>query len=79
VNPLFAESTRTKPWKLAQTEWLWGIGASSPEGTVKSPRPGGPEALKVKPDGRIMNGNTRIKALGERGLDMNSLPREALP
>jgi hypothetical protein len=47
---------------------------------VRSLRPGAgnAESLKVKPDGRIMNGNTRIKVLAERGFDINSLPREVL-
>jgi hypothetical protein len=49
------------------------------EGIAKSLQPGGPEAPKVKPDGRIMNGNTRIKVLEERGFDINSLPREVPP
>jgi hypothetical protein len=43
---------------------------------VRLLRPGGVEALRVKPDGRIMNGNTRVKVLEERGLDVNALPRE---
>ena len=43
---------------------------------VRSLAPGGREALRVKPDGRIMNGNTRIKVLQERGYDVNGLPRE---
>ena len=43
---------------------------------IRSLAPGGREALQVKPDGRIMNGNTRIKVLDERGFDVNSLPRE---
>jgi hypothetical protein len=46
---------------------------------VQSLQPGHTEALKVKPDGRIMNGNIRIKVLEERGVDVNSLPREVLP
>src|ERR671918_272327 len=46
---------------------------------VNSLGPGQPEALKVKSDGRIINGNTRIKVLEERGFDVNSLPREVLP
>jgi hypothetical protein len=46
---------------------------------VKSLQPGNAEALKVKPDGRILNGNTRIKVLEERGFDIDSLPREVLP
>ena len=46
---------------------------------VQSLQPGNAEALKVKPDGRIMNGNTRIKVLEERDIDVNSRPREVLP
>jgi hypothetical protein len=34
--------------------------------------------LKVKPDGRIFDGNTRIKVLEERGYPINDLPRETL-
>jgi hypothetical protein len=49
------------------------------EDIVSSLQPGQPEALDVKFDGRIMNGNTRIKVLEERGFDVNSLPREVLP
>jgi hypothetical protein len=48
-----------------------------PTGTiVDSLKPGGDESLKASPDGRIMNGNTRLKILQERGYDINSLPRE---
>ena len=46
---------------------------------VQSLQPGHIEALQVKPNGRIMNGNTRIKVLEERGSDINSLPREVIP
>jgi hypothetical protein len=45
---------------------------------VQSLQPGNIEALTVKSDGRIMNGNTRIKVLEERGFDVHSLPREVL-
>ena len=45
---------------------------------VQSLQRGNVEALQVKPDGRIMNGNTRIKVLEERGVDIHSLPREVL-
>jgi hypothetical protein len=41
---------------------------------IKSLAPGQPESLKVKPDGRVMNGNTRIKVLEEHGEDVDSLP-----
>ena len=45
---------------------------------IRSLAPGSREALQVKPDGRIMNGNTRVKVLEERGLDVDSLPREVV-
>jgi hypothetical protein len=51
----------------------------STEEIVKSLQPTSPEGLKVKPDGRVMDGNTRVKVLEERGFDINSLPREVLP
>ena len=49
------------------------------EDIVYSLQPEQPEALKVKSDGRIMNGNMHIKVLEERGFDVNNLPREVLP
>ena len=42
-------------------------------------KPGAKEPLTVKPDGRILDGNTRILVLQERGVDVNSLPRVVLP
>lgn len=45
---------------------------------VQSLRRGVDEALRSKPDGRIINGNTRIKVLEERGFDVNALPREVI-
>ena len=48
------------------------------EEIVKSLRPGKPESLKVKPDGRIFNGNVRIKVLEERGFDVDALERVGL-
>lgn len=50
----------------------------SNEEIVESLRPGKTEALKVKPDGRILNGNVRIKILEERGFDVDSLERETV-
>ena len=48
------------------------------EEIVESLRPGNDEALQVKPDGRIFNGNVRVKILEERGFDVNSLEREVV-
>jgi hypothetical protein len=54
--------------------------ARSTEEIVESLRPG-PDAkspLIVRPDGRVYQGNTRIKVLEERGYPVNDLPREIL-
>jgi hypothetical protein len=48
------------------------------EDIVKSLAPDGKVPLTVKPDGRILDGNTRVKVLEERGYDINSLPRVTL-
>lgn len=48
------------------------------EKIIESLAPGGAEPLLVKPDGRVFNGNTRIKVLEERGVEVNNLPREAV-
>jgi hypothetical protein len=46
---------------------------------VESLRPGKPECLKVKDDGTVMDGNTRVKVLEERGYNVHDLPREPYP
>lgn len=50
------------------------------EEIVESLRPGpdNKESLRVKPDGRVFQGNTRIKVLEERGYPVNDLPRDKL-
>lgn len=48
----------------------------STEEIVESLRPGKLEALKVKADGRILDGNVYIKVLEERGFNINELERE---
>lgn len=48
----------------------------STDSILRSLRPGQHEALRVAPDGRIFNGNTRITVLQGRGIDVNALPRE---
>ena len=48
------------------------------EEIVESLRPGTAEALRAKPDGRIVNGNARVKVLEERGFDVDGLEREVV-
>ncbi|MCA1592312.1 MAG: aldehyde dehydrogenase family protein [Acidobacteria bacterium] len=49
---------------------------SKTEDIVESLRPGKSEALKVKSDGAVLNGNVRVKVLEERGYNINGLERE---
>jgi hypothetical protein len=62
------------PAKVALDYWR----QQTTDDVVRSLAPGEREALRVKPDGRIMNGNTRVRVLEERGYDVNSLPRETV-
>ena len=50
----------------------------STEKIVESLQIGKIESLKVKSDGRILNGNVRCKVLQERGLDIDLLEVEIL-
>jgi hypothetical protein len=50
----------------------------SSEKIIESLRTGTIESLKVKPDGRILNGNVRCKVLEERDFDLNLLEREII-
>jgi hypothetical protein len=65
---------RSGPAKQALEYWR----QQPTDDIVQSLAPGQREALRVKPDGRVMNGNTRIRVLEERGYDVNSLPREVV-
>lgn len=49
------------------------------EDLIASLCPGQPGALKVRPDGTMIDGHHRIKILRERGIDVDSLPREVIP
>jgi hypothetical protein len=50
----------------------------STEALLQSLLPGQPHALKVRPDGTILDGNHRIKILRTRGVDIDQLPREII-
>jgi len=54
----------------------------STDDIIRSLRPGSEDPLRTFPDGRIKDGNTRIKILEERGCSeefLNNLPREVEP
>lgn len=46
---------------------------------IDSLHPGQPGALKVRPDGTVIDGHHRLKILYDRGMDIDALPREILP
>jgi hypothetical protein len=69
LKPLHADSALS----AAKLEAYRNI---STEGLVESLRPGAEGALKVRGDGTIMDGHHRVQVLRERGVDVDSLPRE---
>jgi ParB-like chromosome segregation protein Spo0J len=61
------------PSKLAK------YGKLSNRELIDSLKPGQPGSLKVRPDGTIVDGHHRIKVLRDRGVEVDSLPREIVP
>ena len=51
----------------------------STQALIDSLQPGQPGALKVRPDGTVIDGHHRLKILYDRGIDIDALPREILP
>jgi hypothetical protein len=45
---------------------------------IDSLKPGQRGSLKARPDGTIVDGHHRIKILRDRGVDVDSLPREII-
>jgi hypothetical protein len=71
LKPLHPEHSLSQA-KLAQLRFL------STDTLKESLMPGKSEALKVRPDGTILDGHHRIHILRERGMDVDCLPREVL-
>jgi hypothetical protein len=51
----------------------------STENLVESLEPGRPGSLKVRLDGTVIDGHHRLEILRDRGVDIDSLPREIIP
>ena len=51
----------------------------SNEQLIESLRAGESCSLKARPDGTLIEGHHRVKVLRERGVDVDSLPREIVP
>jgi hypothetical protein len=50
----------------------------STQAIMESLSPGRPGSLKTRPDGTMIEGHHRIKILRERGVNVETLPREIL-
>lgn len=46
---------------------------------IESLRPGQSAALKARADGTVLEGHHRLTVLRERGVDIDTLPRELVP
>ena len=46
---------------------------------IDSLQPGQPGALRVRPDGMVIDRHHRLKILHDRGIDIGALPRDILP
>jgi hypothetical protein len=53
-------------------------GKRSTDVLIDSLKPGKSGSLKARPDGTIVDGHHRIKILRDRGVDVDSLPREII-
>jgi hypothetical protein len=50
---------------------------STPE-LIDSLQPGKPGSLKARPDGTVIDGHHRLIILRDRGVDIDSMPREVI-
>jgi len=72
LRSLHPESSLSQA-KLAQFAKL------SSQELIESLRPGRAGSLKVRPDGTMIEGHHRIKIPRDRGVNVDSLPREIIP
>lgn len=72
LKPLHADSSLIGS-KLDQ------YGKLSDRELIDSLKPGQQGSLKARPDGTLVDGHHRIKILRDRGVDVDSLPREIIP
>nr|WP_168510869.1 polymorphic toxin-type HINT domain-containing protein [Streptomyces sp. S1D4-11]QIY98055.1 hypothetical protein HEP87_33905 [Streptomyces sp. S1D4-11] len=73
LRALHSNETLERSNKTSIDHWS----KQSTDDIVASLRPGQHEALIVRDDGLVMNGNTRVYVLRSRGYDVDSLPRES--
>lgn len=71
LRPLHSENLLSKA-KLEAMEKL------TTETIRRSLLPGNEHSLKARRDGTILDGHHRVKVLRDRGVDVDSLPREVI-
>ena len=71
LKPLHADGSMS-PAKLSE------YGKTSTDELLESLRPGQEGSLKVRRDGTMVDGHHRIRILRDRGVDVDSLPREVI-
>jgi hypothetical protein len=71
LKPLHPE-TALLPLKLERFSRL------PTDALIESLKPGLPGALKARPDGTVMDGHHRLRVLRDRGVAIDSLPREII-
>jgi len=71
LAPLHLEASLSSP-KLSKMRAL------STEDLLASLLPGLRDSLKTRPDGTILDGHHRVHVLRERGVDVDSLPRDII-
>jgi hypothetical protein len=71
LKPLHPDSSLS-PAKLAK------YAKASTQALIDSLKPGQDGALKTRPDGTMVDVHHRIKILRERGIEVDSLPREII-
>jgi hypothetical protein len=71
LKPLHPDSSLNAV-KLAKME------RSTTEDLTSSLLPGQRDCLKTRPDGTILDGHHRVYILRQRGVDVNSLPRDVV-
>jgi ParB-like chromosome segregation protein Spo0J len=71
MQPLHPDSSLSRA-KLEQ------YGKLSTAELIDSLKPGRPGSLKVRPDGTMIDGHHRVKILRDRGVDVDTLPREVV-
>lgn len=71
LKPLHSNEALSKVKLQVMEKW-------STQSILQSLLPGTEHSLKTRPDGTILDGHHRVKILRDRGIDVDTLPREII-